>query len=55
LAKVEQVSRESGYLNDIPHVQSVERIISGESGDSSLKAIVATKSWGSAEVVLWKV
>jgi hypothetical protein len=33
-----------GYLNDIPCVHSAGRIISGESGDSRLNAIVVTRN-----------
>ena len=53
--KAEQVLREIGILKGIPHVHSAERIISGESVDSSLSAIVVTRNGESAGGVSWKV
>jgi hypothetical protein len=52
--KAEQILHELGFLNDISLARSAGRITSGESGDSSLCAIVVTKSGASAGAVFWK-
>jgi hypothetical protein len=52
--KAEQILREIGILKRYPRVHSAGRIISGESVDSSLSAIVVTKSGESARGVSWK-
>jgi hypothetical protein len=49
--KAEHVLHEIEILKQYPAVHSAGRIISGESGDSTLSAIVATKNGGSAEAV----